>query len=96
MTNELAFVLINPYPIRKSRTGGILARYLARTDLKLVGARMVGASAELAEAFAAAARKDPATVAIIRPAQGAPQWAVQRAADLGNAAGLHCLPFPAR
>ena len=53
MTNELAFVLINPYPIRKSRTGGILARYLARTDLKLVGARMVGASAELAEAFAA-------------------------------------------
>ena len=53
-------------------------------------------AAQLPEVFAAAARKDPATVAIIRPAQGAPQWAVQRAADLGNAAGLHCLPFPAR
>ena len=52
MAKELAFVLINPYPIRKSRTGGIIARYLVRTDLKLVGARIIGASAELANAFA--------------------------------------------
>jgi len=52
MAKELAFVLINPYPIRKSRTGGIIARYLVRTDLKLVGARLIGASAELANAFA--------------------------------------------
>ena len=52
MAKELAFVLINPYPIRKSRTGGIIARYLVRTDLKLVGARVIGASAELANAFA--------------------------------------------
>lgn len=51
MAKELAFVLINPYPIRKSRTGGIIARYLVRTDLKLVGARIVGASAELANEF---------------------------------------------
>jgi nucleoside diphosphate kinase len=53
MAKELAFVLINPYPIRKSRTGGIIARYLVRTDLKLVGARIIGASAALAEEFAA-------------------------------------------
>jgi len=52
MAKELAFVLINPYPIRKSRTGGIIARYLVRTDLKLVGARVVGASAELVNEFA--------------------------------------------
>ena len=52
MAKELAFVLINPYPIRKSRTGGIIARYLVRTDLKLVGARIVGASPALANAFA--------------------------------------------
>ena len=43
-----------------------------------------------------AARADPATVVIIRPSPGVPQSAVQRAADLGGAAGLHCLPFPAR
>jgi nucleoside diphosphate kinase len=52
MAKELAFVLINPYPIRKSRTGGIIARYLVRTDLKLVGARLIGASQALAAAFA--------------------------------------------
>ena len=52
MAKELAFVLINPYPIRKSRTGGIIARYLVRTDLKLIGARVIGASAELVNAFA--------------------------------------------
>ena len=53
MSKELAFVLINPYPIRKSRTGGIIARYLVRTDLKLVGARMFGPSRVLVDAFAA-------------------------------------------
>lgn len=52
MAKELAFVLINPYPIRKSRTGGIIARYLVRTDLKLVGARIIGASQALTDEFA--------------------------------------------
>jgi len=51
MSRELAFVLINPYPIRKSRTGGIIARYLVRTDLKLVGARLIGPSKELVAEF---------------------------------------------
>jgi len=52
VSKELACVIINPYPIRKSRTGGVIARYLVRTDLKLVGARMVGASAALVKEFA--------------------------------------------
>ena len=52
MACEIAFVLINPYTIRKSRTGGILGRYLARTDLKLVAARMFGASQALAAEYA--------------------------------------------
>ena len=49
MAKELAFVLMNPYPIRKSRTGGIIARYLVRTDLKLVGARILGPSLALVD-----------------------------------------------
>ena len=49
MAKELAFALMNPYPIRKSRTGGIIARYLVRTDLKLVGARIIGASQKLVD-----------------------------------------------
>ena len=52
MADELAFVLINPYTIRKSRTGGIIARYIGRTDLRFVAARMIGPSAELAEKYA--------------------------------------------
>ncbi len=52
MTTEIAFVLINPYTIRKSRTGGIIGRYLARSDLRLVGARMFGPSQELCDEYA--------------------------------------------
>lgn len=52
MAKELAFVLVNPYSIRKSRTGGIIARYLVQTDFRLVGARMFGASRELANNLA--------------------------------------------
>jgi len=47
MARELAYVLINPYTITKSRTGGVIGRYLARTDLDLVAVRMFGPSAEL-------------------------------------------------
>ncbi|MDD5704897.1 MAG: nucleoside-diphosphate kinase [Kiritimatiellae bacterium] len=52
MASETAFVLINPYTIRKSRTGGVIGRYLARTDLKLAGARLFGPSRDLACAYA--------------------------------------------
>jgi nucleoside diphosphate kinase len=52
MAKQLAFVLINPYTIRKSRTGGIIARYLVRTDLKLAAARVFGASRALVDEFA--------------------------------------------
>jgi len=57
MAKELAFVMINPYTIRKSRTGGVIARYLGRTDLHLVGARMFGPSLELATEYAEAIRR---------------------------------------
>jgi nucleoside diphosphate kinase len=52
MALELAYVLINPYTIAKSRTGGVIARVLGRTDLKLVAARMFGPSPALAGAYA--------------------------------------------
>ena len=52
MESELAYVLINPYMIRKSRTGGIIARILARTDLNFVAARMFGPSKALAIEYA--------------------------------------------
>ncbi|MCK5851235.1 MAG: nucleoside-diphosphate kinase, partial [Kiritimatiellae bacterium] len=69
MAIELAFVLINPYTIAKSRTGGVIARVIARTDLELVGARMFGPSVELAQEYAGIIRnadqKDISTCGLI-------------------------------
>lgn len=52
MARELAFVFINPYTIAKSRTGGVLARYISRTDLNLVAARMMGPPEDLVVKYA--------------------------------------------
>ncbi len=52
MARELAFVMINPHSLSKSRTGGVIARYLARTDLSLVAARMVNPPQELVDRYA--------------------------------------------
>ncbi len=51
MAKELAFVLINPYTIAKSRTGGVIARYMRRTDLDFVGARMFAPGKELVDRY---------------------------------------------
>ena len=52
MSSELSFVLITPYSLMKSRTGGILARLLSRTDLELVGAQMLTPSHDLVRSYA--------------------------------------------
>jgi nucleoside diphosphate kinase len=56
---QLSYVLVTPYSIRKSRTGGILSRLISRTGLDLVRARMFAPSKELAEAYAAMAVTEP-------------------------------------
>src|SRR5690349_6432269 len=47
MSQQLAYVIITPYSLHKSRTGGILTRLITRTGLDLVGARMFAPSQEL-------------------------------------------------
>jgi nucleoside diphosphate kinase len=59
MAEELSYVLVTPYSIRKSRTGGIVARLISRTGLDLVAARMYAPSAELTEKYAAGIPTDP-------------------------------------
>jgi nucleoside diphosphate kinase len=49
---QLAYVVITPYSLYKSRTGGILSRLITRTGLDLVDMRMFAPSAELAKAYA--------------------------------------------
>ena len=53
MSVELSYVLLTPYSIRKSRTGGIVSRLISRTGLELVAARMFAPSRELTERYAA-------------------------------------------
>jgi nucleoside diphosphate kinase len=55
MADQLAYAIITPYSLHKSRTGGILARLIARTGLELVGARMFAPSQELVRKYAAIA-----------------------------------------
>src|SRR5215510_8311998 len=53
MQNEqLAYVAVTPYSMRKSRTGGIVGRLISRTGLDLVGGRMFAPSRELTTRYA--------------------------------------------
>lgn len=54
MSQELAYVIITPYSLHKSRTGGILARLITRTGLDLVGARMFAPSEQLVKEYSEA------------------------------------------
>ncbi len=51
---ELAYVIITPYSLHKSRTGGILSRLLSRTGLDLAAARMFAPSHELVKKYSEA------------------------------------------
>ncbi len=49
---ELSYVILTPYSMRKSRTGGIISRLISRSGLDLVAGRMFAPSAELARRYA--------------------------------------------
>ncbi len=52
MAKQLGYVLINPYTIRKSRTGGVINRLLSWGRLNLVAARIFSPSEELVKKYA--------------------------------------------
>jgi len=56
MAEELAYVLITPYSLLKSRTGGILGRLLSRAQLEFAGARMYAPSDAFVDAYVEAIR----------------------------------------
>jgi nucleoside diphosphate kinase len=51
MVQQLAYAIVTPHSLHKSRTGGIIARLLARTGLELAAARMFGPSQALVEEY---------------------------------------------
>jgi len=52
MAEQLAYVIITPYSLYKSRTGGILSRLISRTGLDLAAARMFAPGPELTQKYA--------------------------------------------
>src|SRR6516162_6323681 len=54
MAQQLAYVIITPYSLHKSRTGGILSRLITRTGLELAAARMFAPSLELVKKYSEA------------------------------------------
>src|SRR5882672_7922210 len=54
MSQQLAYVIITPYSLHKSRTGGILSRLISRSGLDLVAARMFAPSQELVQKYSEA------------------------------------------
>jgi len=53
MNQQLAYAIITPYTIRKSRTGAVLARLLSRVSSELVCTQMFAPTKEMALAFSA-------------------------------------------
>ncbi len=52
MAIELSYIIITPYSLLKSRTGGIVARLMSRTDLEFIGAQMLAFTPETAALYA--------------------------------------------
>ena len=57
MSKGLSYVLVTPYTVAKSRTGGVLSRLLSRTDLDLVGAQMFTPDQNFADKYETSLRK---------------------------------------
>ncbi len=51
MADQLAYALITPYSLYKSRTGGIIGRLLAHAELELVAAKMLVFSDEFLDSY---------------------------------------------
>ncbi|MGI8957020.1 MAG: nucleoside-diphosphate kinase [Chthoniobacterales bacterium] len=49
--DQLSYVIVTPYSMRKSRTGGIVSRLISRTGLDLIGGRMFAPSQELVRRY---------------------------------------------
>ena len=61
MEQTLSYVLVTPYTVAKSRTGGVLARLISQTDLELAACQMIAADEALTREYADNLRKQNPT-----------------------------------
>jgi nucleoside diphosphate kinase len=52
MADDLSYVIVTPYTVAKSRTGGVIARLLSRVNLELVGAQLFAPDKAFAKNYA--------------------------------------------
>jgi len=52
MKQTLSYVVVTPYTIAKSRTGGVIARLLSRVDLELIGAQIITPGEDFVKEYA--------------------------------------------
>ena len=57
MAKKLSYVLVTPYTVAKSRTGGVLSRLISRTDLELVGAQIFAPDQDFTDKYATSLRE---------------------------------------
>jgi nucleoside diphosphate kinase len=57
MKKAISYVMVTPYTIAKSRTGGVVARLLSRLDLELAGAQMIAPDEAFVRDYAALLRR---------------------------------------
>jgi nucleoside diphosphate kinase len=62
--NTISYVMVTPYTIAKSRTGGVMARLLSRVDLELVGAQIIAPDEEFVREYADALRRENPTPSV--------------------------------
>ena len=60
MEKALSYVIVTPYSVAKSRTGGVVSRLLSQTDLELVGAQMITPDENFVREYAASIREQEA------------------------------------
>jgi nucleoside diphosphate kinase len=56
MRRDLSYIIVTPYTIAKSRTGGVISRLLSQTDLELVAAQMITPDINFIKDYAASIR----------------------------------------
>lgn len=56
MSIEMSYVVITPYSIVKSRTGGVISRLISRLDLELVAGQVLALNRDLAKEYAMSVR----------------------------------------
>jgi nucleoside diphosphate kinase len=57
MRQTISYVMVTPYTIAKSRTGGVISRLLSRLDLELAGAQMIAPDEDFVREYAASLRE---------------------------------------